>query len=153
MKKLYYFLPFLFIIISLFISCDETNQDSSKEKAATVTKSLNPNGNSELAMLMRGMYEEAERVKEQIKKGEEPTLQIDHGKILTAHATEPEKANSKEFKDFAKMYLSNLDQLQKANKDNVEMVFQSLVESCMSCHQQLCPGPMVRIKKLRVASN
>lgn len=139
----------------LFIATEACQEQPNVEEAETkeVKRSLNPNGDSELAILMREMYEEAERIKEQVKKGEQPEIKLDHGKILTAHATEPAKDNSKEFKDFAKMYLANLDQLQKANPENVEMVFQSLVESCMSCHQQLCPGPMVRIKKLRVANN
>lgn len=142
------------VILALILiaqACQSSDQPAEKKEKLEMKKSLNPNGDSELALLMRGMYEEAERIKAQVKAGEEVTLELDHAKILTAHATEPEKADSKEFKDFANMYLANLEQLQKADPDNVEMVFQSLVESCMSCHQELCPGPMVRIKKLRIA--
>lgn len=140
----------IFISTLCIIACQQAEKkvDKAEEKIEKKT-ALNPNGDSELALLMRAMYDEADRVKDHIKKGEPFELKLDHAKILTAHATEPEKAASKEFKDFAKMYLANLDQLKNANADNVEMVFESLVASCLSCHQQLCPGPMVRIKKLK----
>lgn len=144
------------VLAFLIIACHETVQQEASEKETKTTdeqqkaSSLNPNGDSELALLMRDMYDEAERIKTQIKNGEDFEVKLDHAKILTAHATEPEKASSKKFKDFAKMYLANLDQLKKADSENVEMVFQSLVSSCMSCHQQLCPGPVVRIKKLKL---
>lgn len=142
-----------FLSAILIIACHEVKRDenqSVKEEAFETKSSLNPNGDSELALLMRDMYKEAEHVKNQIKNGEDFKIKLDHEKILSAHATEPEKAASKEYKNFAKMYLANLDQLQNANSENVEMVFQSLVSSCLSCHQQLCPGPMVRIKKLKL---
>lgn len=139
------------LAMTVIYACGEAPKPVQKEEVKKVKKrSLNPNGDSELALLMRSMFEEAEQIKEQVKKGEKPQIKLDHGKILTAHATEPEKAASKEFKDFAKMYLANLEQLKKAKPENVEMVYQSLVQSCMSCHQQLCPGPVVRIKKLRI---
>jgi len=38
--------------------------------------------------------------------------------------------------------LETVDYARKAD------VFDSLVGNCMSCHQALCPGPMVKIKKL-----
>ena len=110
---------------------------------------LNPNGDSELALLMRDMYDEAERIKTQLKHGEELTINLNHEAILTAHATEPEKAASAEYKAFAKSYLQSLESLQKANASQVESQFENMVANCMACHQALCPGPMVRIKKLR----
>lgn len=131
-------------------ACQQTEKPEEKEQTILKKKTHNPNGDSELALLMRDMFDEAERIKKNIKNGQEFEVKLDHEKILTAHATEPEKANSQQFKDFAKMYLANLEQLKKSNEENVEMVFQSLVSSCLSCHQQLCPGPMVRIKKLKM---
>lgn len=152
MKQIFYPLLFLSIALVVLYSCEEKKNQSessdSQDTAASVSQ--NPNGDSELALLMREMYLEAAQIKKQVKRGEAVQVKLDHGKILSAHATEPEKAQSKAFKDFAKMYLANLDQLQKADAENVEMVFQSLVESCMSCHQEFCPGPMMRIGKLRI---
>jgi CRISPR/Cas system CSM-associated protein Csm2 small subunit len=143
---------FLLICISIFFACTQASKEEKNVAAPKkeVKAPLNPNGDSELALLMRGMYEEAERIKKQVKQGEEVTVELDHMKILSAHATEPEKAASAEFKGFAKLYLARLEELKTADGEAKEVVYKSLVESCMSCHQVLCPGPMVRIKKLRI---
>lgn len=109
----------------------------------------NPNGDSELALLMRDMYEEALRVKYELAAGRPATLNIDHEAILTAHATEPEKAASAEYKAFARGYLATIDNLRKANAGEIAPLYDQLVGSCMGCHEALCPGPIARIKKLQ----
>lgn len=139
----------VYLLLTFFVLACQDSSKKLEEKNEKIAKPLNPNGDSELALLMREMYEEAEKVKSQIKSGEKISLTLNHAKILTAHATEPEKAKSAEFKGFAKHYLSQVEALKKANKKTVDIQFKSLVESCMSCHQALCPGPMVRIKKLQ----
>jgi len=114
-----------------------------------VQSQINPNGDSELALLMRDMYNEAERLKTQVENGEEVSISLDHERILTAHATEPDKAASPEYKAFAKSYLQSLESLQAANASQLQSQFDNVVANCMACHQSLCPGPMVRIKKLQ----
>ncbi|MEQ8908686.1 MAG: hypothetical protein RIC95_05810 [Vicingaceae bacterium] len=138
----------LFLILGFSWACQEKIESSTADAPAEV-KPLNPNGDSELALLMRAMYQEAESVRDQIKNGKKVSLNLDHGKILTAHATEPEKAASAEFKGFAKHYLNQVEKLQNSNAQNVDANFESLVSSCMTCHKALCPGPVVRIKKLQ----
>lgn len=108
----------------------------------------NPNGDSELALLMRDMFEEAKRLKEQVANGETLTLKLDHQKILTAHATEPDKAASEEYKAFAQTYLQVVEQIKNSDKENASLAYENLVKNCTSCHEALCPGPLVRIKKL-----
>lgn len=136
------------LILMLSLSCNN------REEAVTVDEKtgqnpINPNGDSELALLMRNMYDEAERIKKQIENSEEVIVSLDHERILTAHATEPEKATSPEYKAFAKSYLQSLNSLQEANAAQMASQFDNLVANCMACHQSLCPGPMVKIKKLR----
>ena len=48
-------------------------------------KSLNPNGDSELALLMRAMHEEGMVTKQQLLKGEQPQLKVDYHKLFTAN--------------------------------------------------------------------
>lgn len=143
---------FLLICISIFFACTQASKKETKteEPKTEIKAPLNPNGDSELALLMRGMYQEAEHIKKQVKQAEEVTVELDHMKILSAHATEPEKAASAEFKSFAQLYLARLNELKSAEGENKVVVYKSLVESCMSCHQALCPGPLVKIKKLRI---
>ena len=138
---------FLLVLMVPHFACN------SKEKSCTSgtsipKKIINPNGDSELALLMRAMYDEADHMKQQLTNGESLTLQLDHDQILTARATEPEKAASDLYKAFAGNYLQSVQSLRNARNDQVPELYAQMVEQCRNCHQELCPGPMVKIKKL-----
>jgi len=83
-----------------------------------------------------------------IKAGKVPEVIENFKKIHSAQATEPEKAASEKFKLFADAYLNSLENLKGASPDGVKDLYNGVVENCMSCHQAMCPGPVVRIKKL-----
>jgi hypothetical protein len=148
MKNMLKVTKYFLIIFAITVACTEE-----KKACATgedqVQQPINPNGDSELALLMRAMFEEAQLIKQQIKNGEPITVKLDHEKILTAHATEPEKAASDTYKAFAELYLQNIKSLQSAEPQQVVNIYDNVVQSCMSCHQSLCPGPIVKIKKLQ----
>lgn len=155
MKKAIYIGAFIFVYFMVLQACSEAAQkeptkEITKEKKE-VKKSLNPNGDSELALLMREMFKDAKRIKKQIEKGEIVTAKFDHGKILSAHATEPEKAASKAYKTWGAAYLSGVKSLKESTPETVEVAYTSLIQSCMNCHTALCPGPVVKIKKLELS--
>lgn len=129
------------LLIGYLLSCH--TQD---KKAAAAP--LNPNGDSELALLMRAMFDDALLMKQQIEQGEQPRPALDYQKILTAEATEPEKAASDTYKVHALSYLQTIKALQGADAPQAASLYKNMVNSCMGCHQALCPGPTVRIKKL-----
>ena len=140
-------LIFMFsVLISIFVlsTCSEINQD----KPETIQMPINPNGDSELALLMRAMYDDVERMKIQIKNGETPTTSVNFEKMFTVEATEPEKQASDRFKSFGKLHISTLEALKNADPAEALDLYETLVESCMNCHRALCPGPTVKIKKL-----
>ena len=153
MKKVAQIITSLLLIITVVVSCNQETKKEENTIAPKKVKPLNPNGDSELALLMRSMYEEAENIRNQIKRGEKVTITLDHGKILSAHATEPEKAERAEFKAFGAAYLENIDKLKTADSSQVITIYKDMVSNCMSCHQALCPGPIVRIKKLQKPIN
>ena len=95
------------------------------------------------------MFDEAQQIKQQIANNEPITINLDHEKILTAHATEPEKAASAKYKAFANAYLQSMKSLKTANPSELVDVYDNLVANCMGCHKALCPGPIVKIKKLQ----
>lgn len=109
-----------------------------------------PEWDSELALLMRAMADDLEKVKAQIEAGDSVFLSLDHEKILTAHATEPEKAASAEFQAYANHYLETLEVLKIAGPEDFVSIYSNLVDGCASCHQAMCPGPLVRIRKLQL---
>jgi hypothetical protein len=110
---------------------------------------INPNGDSELALLMRNMYDETFEIKEQVANGQPITFSLKHEEILTAHATEPEKASSPEYKAFANVYLQTMNTLKTADSEDIPHLYENMVASCTVCHQALCPGPLVKIEKLK----
>jgi len=136
MKK--YFILLTPIILALMIgSCGSENNNP-----------LNPNGDTELALLMRAMYDEGMELKEDLTKGKNLDLHLKHAKILTAEATEPKKAASPEFKSFAEYYLLAVEQLKDEKNPNHEEAYDMMINACMKCHEAMCPGPIVKIKKM-----
>ena len=85
----------LIISFVLLIAC---KNDPSERKM------VNPNGDSELAILMRDMYDEGMLVKQGIIEGETPELKLDYDHIHTAIPTEEGKNQTEEYLLFAKAY-------------------------------------------------
>jgi cytochrome c556 len=151
MNKIIRVFTLLIFTVIVIQSCQEAPKEVVSTEQKVVEKPLNPNGDSELALLMREMFTDVERIKAQVQNGEKVTVQVDHEKILSAHATEPAKAASAEFKTWGTAYLEGIETLKNASPENAEAVYTSLISSCMSCHQSFCPGPIVRIKKLKLS--
>lgn len=114
----------------------------------TKPASLNPNGDSELALHMRAMYDDALQMKEALARGEMPEPSINHARLLSASATEPEKAASDTYRVWAESYLATVEAIQNGDMELAPALYDNLVNNCMGCHTDLCPGPRVRIKKL-----
>lgn len=128
---------FLFFSILSFVyilSCSDVKKSQSND--------------SEMTLLMREMYDEGMKIKKQILKGEKPEVSIRVQEMRTAKSTDPEVAKSEMFNIFAKSYLAATEALASAEPENVETAYGIMVMSCMNCHKQLCPGPMVKIQKL-----
>ncbi len=137
------------ILIALMATCFScTTGNGETVSDGPIRMPINPNGDSELALLMRDMFEDGMKAKEIIKKGEMPELLLDFEKIHSAQATEPEKAASPEYKVHALSYLQAVEALKNADKDHLEKSYTNMVDACMNCHRALCPGPMVKIKKM-----
>ena len=119
--------------------------DDSNTAAGNYT---NPNGSSELAVLMNDLYKEAETARQKIALGHTPEWSVDAEKILTAAATEPEKAASPEYKAFAISYIETVRMLKNASPAEAPEHFKMMATACMNCHNAICPGPTKRIRKL-----
>lgn len=132
------------VFMTFLLTC--TNVEQSSDYLPPIQP--NPNGDSELALLMRDMFDDGMRMKQLIKAGKTPEVIENFEKIHSAQATEPDKAASKKFKLFADAYLNSLENLKDASTGEIKDLYNGVVESCMSCHRAMCPGPMVRIKKL-----
>ncbi len=130
-------LAIVFITHFCFISCSNGN-----------VKSLNPNGDSELALLMRAMYEDGMRTKQQLLDGKPPVVNVKYHQLHTTKATEPEKVATPNYTAFANAYESSVNSFLESDETNRAESYHSMVNACMNCHQTICPGPTVRIKHL-----
>ena len=131
------------IIASSFFSC--TNSGN-KETSDAINF---PNKDSELAQLMRDLVENTEKVKQQISNNEVPEFFIEFEKLHTAVPTDSEVRDDGQFTLFANNYISTVKKLINTNGDKKEL-YNTMIQSCVNCHQQICPGPVKRIKKLRI---
>ena len=132
MKKLFFF--FLLLSSIYILSCSDIKKNTSND--------------SELTLLMREMFDEGTSIKAQILNGEKPLIADKAKRLLSSHSTDPKVAMSDEYKIFAQSYLAAIEALENANPETIEKPYEVMVTSCMNCHRKLCPGPMVKIKKL-----
>lgn len=150
-----------------FYSCSQNTKESQSEniKNDSIAKAFtkdsleniakksegnftDPNQPSELAALMREMFVEAEKMQIAVKADKIPDdLRTKFAAMKTAKPTEPEMTEAP-FGEMAKVFLTTMDKLYE-EKNQVED-YNLMVQSCLACHQNQCPGPMVRIKKLLI---
>lgn len=104
---------------------------------------------SELTILMRDMFTYYKGIKGDIQKDSLSEKVKIFQSIHQAVATSPEKSSSELYQSMASIYVKSAERLNQIGTDK-KNTFNQMVDNCMSCHQQMCPGPMVRIKKLYI---
>ena len=139
-------------IASLFFACANNEQEEAVCAEPKIS-AINPNGDSELALLMRQLYIDADSIKQLIINKEGTVSDEFISEIERAHSAIPTDPNVKtpEFKAFNELLINQAKALQESTKDRVEG-FNQLVNRCLDCHQSFCPGPMVKIKKLTIVN-
>lgn len=100
---------------------------------------------SELALLMRFVHDQAKLLKGDLVKGQDlPDYNNDIEFITTANPTRP-SVQGPEFESFARYYIEkNKNVFEEPGKQS----YNDMVESCVACHNEFCPGPVRTIKKL-----
>ncbi|HMS53036.1 MAG: hypothetical protein IPI59_00310 [Sphingobacteriales bacterium] len=139
MKKL---LVCLFISTLIF-SCQEVPKTENQSK-----KELEKPLRSEMSALMQRMFLENKIIKEQIEQGNSNLgfFPTDYLKIHSAVLTDPSDMDDI-FKECANNFITAQQRVFSENENSKEN-FNRMVNTCIACHQQKCPGPIRRIKKL-----
>jgi hypothetical protein len=129
---------------------EESCATTAEQEAPSV--STNPNGDSELALLMRDMFKDSWKARQAVLKGNNPGLDIETlERIHSAQATEPDKVASPLFAAMSDSYLAAVKALNSAaDSAALSKSYSLMVKQCEVCHQQFCPGPLVKIKKLHL---
>ena len=108
-----------------------------------------PNKDSELAILMRDLVENTEKVKKQIINGEEIEFFVEFAKLHTSVPTEADLRDNGLYTAFAESYINSVKELINTENDKTKL-YNNMIQSCINCHQQICPGPVKRIRKLKI---
>lgn len=139
---------------SFFLACGPKGESGDKLNTAEPKKEIvNPNGDSELALLMRQMFDESMAAKKLIQEGKPaPDFSDQFVTIHTAQETDS-TVRTEEFRAMSELFLSQVEQLENAPEEDRVTAHNNMVASCLACHKVYCPGPMVKIKKLRIKTS
>ena len=148
MKQLIFYL----LLMASVISCQQKKECSTDVKQRPV----NPNGDpstssgqgSELALLMRDMFTESDSLKQLVLESKQLSGLRKYQEIHSAIPTDPE-ITGPVFEAFAKNYIESIKALEASDSAAV-FNFNHMVDQCMNCHTEFCPGPKKRIKKLYI---
>ncbi len=103
---------------------------------------------SELATLMLEMYAENENWKQEILKGNIPNSFPEKYKTMHSAKSVNENAGGEFYNAMTDTYLKSIEELSNASKENAQEKYNNMVNVCIQCHQQICPGPIPKISKL-----
>jgi hypothetical protein len=134
-------LHFLLLLLC-FCSCSD-NKNEEKE----TSNAINPNGDSELALLMREMVVFTQKSKEALEKQQTlPSIPENFRNIISAKKTDT-TLDTAIFNGHATIYLRNLELLYQVESVQQIQQFNSVVNACVGCHESFCGGPIKRIRK------
>ena len=150
MKNLVLLILVVFIAISCNKKVKEQTTMSLENKSSITNDELIMYTPSELAALMQSIYDVNLDWKKEILKGNIPRSFPEKYKTIHSAKSDNENADSPFYKAMATTYLMTVENVTKANPDNVVERFNAVVNVCVSCHQEVCPGPIERIEKLRI---
>lgn len=135
---------------SFFLACGQKDSGEKSEEIKSSKEIVNPNGDSELALLMRSMFDESMAAKKLIQEGKPaPNFSEEFVAIHTAKETDP-NVRTEEFRSLSEFFLKQVAVLEKAGPEERISAHNNMVASCLACHAEYCPGPMLKIKKLRI---
>jgi cytochrome c5 len=146
---------------SFFVACQSNAEEPSSEANQAQTseaesdanqedeKSLEVNEPSELALLMRSMYDKNLALKQDIKAGKIPESFPED--FLNIHTAQANENLNETFDALAKEYIANMEAITQA-KTTEEGVkaYNAMVNTCASCHTIYCQGPLAKIRRMKI---
>ncbi len=143
MKKIVFFA----VICASIISCNSPEKKSLKnsQDETLVMYKL-----SEMALLMEEMYVTNEKLKEKILNQED--LGSFSEKFVNIHTAVLTDATDRtaSFESFSKALIANQKAIYTVPEDSLKTQFNTMVTTCVACHETTCSGPIPRIKKLLI---
>ena len=114
-----------------------------------IPSDINPNGASELALLMRVMQRDLATARDAIIAGASvPSMSTAHAKMRCAWPTEPGDRNAS-YDALAQAYVGAVQALEAAPAESQRAAHDRVLDTCVACHQTTCLGPIPAIQALR----
>ena len=114
-----------------------------------IPSKVNPNGDSELASMMRQMMSDMELIRADAMNGAFSTsIPNSHAKLRCAWPTDA-SMRSETYDAMAIGYMDAFDKL-AAREGDARARYGAVITACLNCHATACPGPTVAIEKLRL---
>ncbi|MCB0765813.1 MAG: hypothetical protein KDB95_01240 [Flavobacteriales bacterium] len=137
----------LFLVIAALAGCFMSGERTPAEAGQELTPP------SELALMMRHMAAHADSVKAALSRGDGlPAYPKEFKGLMQAEPTKGMHIDPITFPTFAKDYQLKLDELYKVQPAKRQQAYNALVQGCANCHGSHCPGPLMRIKKMYMAT-
>jgi hypothetical protein len=138
--------------ISALLIAGCTSNNTTKESCKN-DEDINPNGSSELSLIMRKMASHLAENRDALKAGKGivgAPKEIDN--LLTAQKTD-EEIDKTIYDGYAKLYQQRIIEFNETASapDSLKIkAHNNLVSTCRDCHSNFCPGPMVVINQLDI---
>ena len=133
-----------------FFSCSPEQPVKKKFSLTDTIVPINPNGDSELAKLMRDMTDYMVKTKNNIIAGDSLLpYPAEFAQLHTAQAT-PGMVDEQTMRLMGSTYLAALKDLYAGKPTERKEYYNAAVNACITCHQSVCPGPLKRIGKLAI---
>lgn len=149
MTKPFFIFAFIFLVVAS--NWFYSNKPAETKCSASDSTDINPNGSSELSKLMRKMYDHAAGERQLVLAKKMPD--VFPQEFLNIHTATPTDSLTKNehFDKLADMYLLSLTNFNSSAENNLVVNYNNVVSACITCHNEHCPGPIVKIKKLLIA--
>jgi hypothetical protein len=142
----------VFLAICLIaLACNPAKESPITDLQPAAKAVSNPNGDSELALLMRAMTVYMEQSKDSLEQGKGiPGCPEEFKRLTEATETEGMIKDRNHFNAYAEQWLSDLDQVCQSKGKGQLQAYERLRTSCLNCHQSYCQGPIPKIQRLTV---
>jgi len=135
-------------LLLTFFGCSNSKNECKNEQ-------INPNGESELALLMRDIHQNTLEIKNNLFLNDSidndlssnliDEFKYNYQAIKTANPTESNLRADGIYNGYADLYINSVD---KFLNDKSQKNYNSMVTNCIQCHQQFCLGAISKINKL-----
>jgi hypothetical protein len=140
----------LVLLTFTLAACNQKKEEQSDNDGSACTP-LNPNGDSELALLMRKMAVLSEENAAALRAGKDLVPYDGSFEKVIFSAERSMNVEEQLYQGMAKAYITNLNKLYQAGTTEEKIALHNnVVQSCQDCHSQTCRGPLKRIQKMIV---